>query len=88
MTFDDMKRNLKERFLWFDTLLGIIKVGYCASLAYYTHYELQYAIQIAFYGASIYGATHGFYQIFSNPVKQEIAVQQMIEERENAQAVA
>lgn len=77
-------QQMKERFGWWDILIYIVQLAYCCVLGWETYYHLQYAIQVAFYGAAVWGAVHALYNIFSNPITAKEKEIKLLEVREAA----
>jgi hypothetical protein len=77
----NLRRELRERFGWWENIIYLAVIVYCAVLAYQTYFNLQHAIQTAFYGIAAVGTIWAVYMIFSNPIKQRIAEDRMVAAR-------
>ncbi len=81
---DTIKLQIKERLMWWDVIIYMIQLIYCGVLAWETNYHLQYAIQVAFYGAAVWGSVHALYHIFSNPITAQIKEDKLLQDRQAA----
>lgn len=81
--WDNIKREIMERFMTFETLKGVLLLPICAYGAYLTITDLPRAYEYTLLSLYIYGVVEGGRKIWVNRIKQAIASKRLAEKRMN-----
>lgn len=80
--WEKLKRDLKERFLNFETAKGFYLIPAGLAISYVAAYYMQYLMQTAGVLFGWYWASIGVWKIFINPVKAEAEHWNRVEARQ------
>ena len=81
MTFNDLKKDFKERFLTFETAKGIFLVPAGLIIIYAAIFHVSFVIQTTFAIGGLYAVSEGIRKIQVNRVKQDLKRDQLKQAR-------
>lgn len=83
MTMKDIKMDLKERFLNYETAKGIYFIFAGLLTIYVSMFYQQYIIQVLGLTWGWYNVSEGLRKVFVNRIKQAVKTKQLEQEREH-----
>jgi zinc transporter ZupT len=81
MNLDTFKQDFIERFMKFETLIGLVRIPAGLLILFTLMYHLQFAMQVYFAVQAGAMVLYGIRQVFVNRVKEQAKLKQQVAQR-------